>query len=279
VDSDLTALRKDGSEFPVEIGLNPVAGDEEGMVLAAVTDITQRKAMQLELHRANADLEEFTSAASHDLKSPLRGISDLIDWVVEDLGDQATPEVSRNLSRASDRIHRLERIIEDLLTYARAGATSTEVVPIDLQSLIDGVIAIMPIEREFQFSIRIDARPFLSTKAPLETVMRNLVSNAVKHHDRDSGRIDIQVMEEGRYCVFSVSDDGPGIPAASQERVFRMFQTLSAARHDHSGIGLALCRRLVEAHGGWITVESKDGTRGTTFHVWWPRFNWRHNDR
>ncbi len=277
VDRDLTGRRKDGSEFPLEIGLSPVPGEQGGLVLAAVTDITQRKSMQLELRQANADLEEFTYAASHDLKSPLRGISDLIEWVVEDLGPQASPEVTRNLGRVTDRVHRLERIIDDLLNYARAGATSVEVETIDLQKLTDDVVDMLPLDGAFQIVTQIDAQPFLGPKAPIETVLRNLVTNAVKHHDRGTGSIHIRVTDEGRYCVMAVTDDGPGIPPASQARMFRMFQTLSPGGRG-SGIGLALCKRLVESHGGWIKLESSEGERGTTSRVWWPRFQWRMNE-
>jgi PAS domain S-box-containing protein len=273
LDREVTGRRKDGSEFPLEISLSPVPGEESGLVLAAVTDITQRKAMQLELRQASADLEEFTSAASHDLKSPLRGISDLLEWVVEDLGAGAPPQVMRNLSRVSDRIHRLERIIEDLLTYARAGKTSAGIEPIDIRELIDGVVELLPVSGEFRIDAQIDTAPFSGSRAPIETVLRNLITNAVTHHDRAAGIIRIRAVDEGRFCVFSVSDDGPGIPVASQQRVFRMFQTL--AGKNHSGIGLPLCKRLVESHGGRITLESPEGGRGTTFKVWWPRFPWR----
>ena len=148
---------------------------------------------------------------------------------------------------------------------------------IDPKSLIDGAIDILPPAIGFSIVVNIDAQPFVGAKAPIETVLRNLVSNAVKHHDRPAGQIDIRAADEGRYCVFSVSDDGPGIPAVSQERVFRMFQTLTGGNGEHSGIGLALCKRLVESHGGWIKLEST-GARGTTFRVWWPRFQWRKND-
>jgi len=275
VGRDLTARRKDGSEFPVEIGLNPLPGDKDGLVLAAVTDITRRNTMQLELRQANANLEEFTYAASHDLKSPLRGIADLIEWIVEDLGGKGSSEVMRNLSRVTDRVQRLDRVIDDLLAYARAGATSSEAVPVELQGLIDGVLELLPRPPGFRVRVHVDAKPFVANKTPLESVLRNLVNNAIKHHDQTAGTIDIRVEDIGRYCVFTVTDDGPGIPPANHERVFRMFQTLAPSNRDHSGIGLALSKRLVESHGGWIKLDSLDGVRGTAFHVWWPRFQWR----
>jgi PAS domain S-box-containing protein len=275
VGRDLTARRKDGSEFPVEIGVNPVPGDDDGLVLAAVTDITRRKAVQLELRQANANLEEFTYAASHDLKSPLRGISDLVEWIAEDLGGAAPQEVSRNLGRIRDRIHRLERVIDDLLAYARAGITVTDAVHVDLEALLTGILELLPRPPGFIVSVQIKAQPFITNKAPLESVLRNLINNAIKHHDLPTGRITIGVEDVGRYCVFTVGDDGPGIPLASQERVFRIFQTLATDTREHSGIGLALSKRLVEAHGGWIKLDSTTGVRGTAFQVGWPRFQYR----
>ncbi len=275
VGRDLTARRKDGTEFPVEIGLNPVPGEEGGLVLAAVTDITRRKAMELELQQANANLEGFSHAASHDLKSPLRGIADLIEWIVEDLGARVTPEVARNFRRVEARIRRLEQIIDDLLVYARAGITSTDVAPVDPHALIQGVLELQPLPPGFRTSVHVDAGPFVTTRTPLEAVLRNLIGNAAKHHDREIGNVEIRVEDVDRYCLFTVSDDGPGIPVAAQERVFRMFQTLSPTNSGGSGMGLALSKRFVESHGGRITLESADGVRGTSFRVWWPRFQWR----
>jgi PAS domain S-box-containing protein len=272
---DITALRKDGSEFPVEIGLNTVPDEQDGLVLAAITDITRRRAMQLELRRANANLEEFTYAASHDLKSPLRGISDLVEWIVEDLGGAEPQEVSRNLGRIRDRVRRLEGVIDDLLAYARAGTAFTDAVHVDLEELLAGILELLPRPADFTVSVQIKARPFVTNKAPLESVLRNLINNAITHHDLQTGCITIGVADVGRYCVFTVGDDGPGIPLASQERVFRIFQTLATETREHSGIGLALSKRLVEAHGGWIKLNSTTGVRGTTFQVWWPRFQYR----
>ena len=278
VGRDLTARRKDGSEFPVEIGLNPVAGSEEGLVLAMVTDITGRNTMQLELRQANANLEAFMYAASHDLKSPLSGISDLVEWIAEDLGTGVAASVAHNLVRVSDRVRRLNRVIDDLLAYARAGATSADEAMLDPQAAIDAVLEILQRPPGILISASVTAQPFVTSRAPLESMLRNLISNAVNHHDRPAGSIDIRIHDEGRYCVFEISDDGPGIPPAYQERAFRMFQSSHRSDRGHSGIGLALTKRLVEAHGGWIKLDSAEGVRGTTFTIWWPRFQWRKND-
>ena len=274
VDRELTARRKDGTEFPVEIGLNPVPAEEGSLVLAAITDITRRNAMQLELRHANANLEEFTYAASHDLKSPLKGIADLITWITEDLGNQASPEVERNLGRVSDRIQRLHRVIDDLLSYAHSGKASMEVELLDPKDSIGGVIEILPRPEGFRVAVQVESKPFVTARAPFETVLRNLIGNAIKHHDLPAGNIAVHARDHGGYCELTVTDDGPGIPAAAQERVFRMFQTLAAGGRGGSGIGLALTKRLVEAHGGRITLESAPETRGTTFCVLWPRMQW-----
>ena len=271
VDREVVGKRKDGSEFPVEIGLDAVPADERGLVLASVTDVSQRSALQRELRQANANLEEFTCAASHDLKSPLRGIEDLVTWIAEDLGATASAEVEKNLRRVMDRVRRLGGVIDDLLAYAHAGTTSSNVGSVDLRNLIDDVLQIQPLPPGFDISMQLDSAPFVTNKAPLESVLRNLISNAVKHHDRSCGSIAIHAQDVGHYCALTISDDGPGIPPAFQERVFRMFHTLAAGVTDHSGIGLALSKRLIEAHGGRIELESTEGVRGTTFRVWWPR--------
>jgi PAS domain S-box-containing protein len=269
---DLTARHKDGTEFPVEIGLNPVPGEESGFVLAAVTDITRRKSMERELQRAHADLEEFTSAASHDLKSPLRGIADLVDWIAEDLAGRQTPEVTRNLGRVKERVRRLERVVDDLLTYARSSPSGGETVLVDLPKLIESVLEVQSPPGGFRIERSVEATPFVAVRTPLETVLRNLVGNAVQHHHLGQGRIGISVEDAGEFCLFTISDDGPGIPVAARERVFRMFQALSSSGPAGSGIGLALSKRLVESHGGRIAIESADGGCGTSVRVWWPRF-------
>jgi PAS domain S-box-containing protein len=272
---DFTARRKDGTEFQVEIRLNPMPGEQGALTLASVTDITHRKTMELQAQHAHSSLEEFTYAASHELKAPLRGISHLVEWLAEDVAVRESPEAVRNVQRVNDRIQHLDQVIDDLLSYARAGAASADVVMVEPRALIDKILELQTMRPGFRICIHVEASPFAAAKTPLETVLRNIVGNALQHHDLDSGYVDVRVEDVDRYCVFTISDDGPGIPQTAQTQMFRMFQTLSSTPRAGSGIGLALSKRLVETHGGRIEVHSKDGTRGTSFRVLWPRFQWR----
>jgi PAS domain S-box-containing protein len=269
---DLTGRHKSGTEIPIEIGLSPVESDAGNLTLAVVTDISERKRLELNLKQANAHLEEFTYVASHDLKSPLRGISDLVEWIHEDLGVNAPEPVSKNIERIKLRIGRMERLIDDLLLYARAGKRAKESAAVDVPLLIDDIIEMHPIPAGFNIQQDIRITEIYAAKIPLETVLRNLFNNAIKHHKGEKPIISISAEASGSYCLFKVVDNGPGIPKAAQERVFRLFQTLSNNEASGSGIGLALAKRLTESHGGQIELISDADNKGCSFHVWWPRF-------
>lgn len=269
---DLTGRHKSGTEIPIEIGLSPVESDAGNLTLAVVTDISERKRLELNLKQANAHLEEFTYVASHDLKSPLRGISDLVEWIYEDLGTNAPDPVSKNIERIKVRIGRMERLIDDLLLYARAGKRAKESAAVDVHSLIANIIEMHPIPAAFEILQDIRINEIYAAKIPLETVLRNLFNNALKHHSGTNPTITISAEASGSYCLFKVIDNGPGIPKAAQERVFRLFQTLGTNEASGSGIGLALAKRLTESHGGQIELISTSDNRGCSFHVWWPRF-------
>jgi len=275
VGRDLMALHRDGHEFPVEIGLNPLYGDNSLLIVAAVADISERKRLENQLLLANASLEEFTYVASHDLKSPLRGIADLVGWICDDLGDDAKPEVLKNLERVKLRVQRMETMISELLVYARVGSELTELETIDAASMIAKLVEFVAPPPGFEVSTEIRLASFLAARTPMETVLRNLISNAVKHHDQRSGNIQITVEsappESGKdYLQITVSDDGPGIPDRSRARLFKLFQTLSNVKNSGTGIGLALSKRLVEAHGGSIALEPNSESRGAKFRFRWP---------
>lgn len=269
---DLTGRHKNGTEIPIEIGLNPVETDKGTLTLAVITDISERKRLELSLQQANAHMEEFTYVASHDLKSPLRGIADLVEWIGEDLDENTSQAVRKNLDRMQVRIKRMERLVEDLLLYARAGKRNTELVPVDLAELIKGIIEMHPVPPEFELQTDIRLHQITAARTPLETVLRNLFTNALKHHDGQAPQIYISAEADGNFGRFIVKDNGPGIPSAARERVFRLFQTLSGSESSGSGIGLAVAKRMTESHGGKIQLLENKDERGATFEVLWPRF-------
>jgi len=272
VGRDLTARHASGADLPVEIGLSEVRWSGQSMTLVSVVDISVRRRIELELKQANENLREFTHVASHDLRSPLRGISDLVQWVREDLGERAKPEVVHNLDRIADRASRLEQLITDLLRYARSEQVDADCVYIDFAGLVRDILRVDPLPGGFAIEVNVNAEPILAPWTPLETVLRNLITNAVKHHDRQTGHIVVDVCDEDGFCRVSVMDDGPGFPDHAKERVFRLFQTTGSARRSGLGLGLALAKRLVEVHGGRMELVSpvKD-QRGSSFRLWWPQ--------
>ncbi|MGM9513255.1 sensor histidine kinase [Roseateles sp. DB2] len=268
---DLTALHKSGQEFPVEIALAMLDMHEGRHALAMVSDISLRKKAEAALQQTNAQLEEFTYVASHDLRSPLRGIGDLLSWIREDLPESAmTPSVVQNFERASTRIERAERMIDDLLEYARAGQRDQRLEIVTPRPLIDEVLSLVHIPPEFRVEVDVEGQPFATPRVPLSLSLRNLVGNAVKHHGGTQGLIRIQMREEGRFNVFTIEDDGQGIPAGADERIFKLFHRANTTTAGH-GVGLAVTRRMINAHGGAIVVSRQGLLGGACFRVHWPR--------
>lgn len=263
----------DGTEIPLQTGLSHIETAQGPRFVMAVVEIAKRKMLELDLRQANSNLEEFTYVASHDLKSPLRGLADLINWIEEDIAEGNRAKVEHNLGRVRIRVERLERVITDLLEYARAGARSTNFEKIDVRAMLTEIAELQPRPSGFEISVRSEVGEITAVKTPLETVLRNLLSNAVNHHDREDGKVEVTVREDDDYCVFRVADDGAGIPEAAQERVFKLFQTMTMSERSGGGLGLALAKRLVEGHEGRITLESNG--RGAVFQVWWPRYQRR----
>ena len=269
-DLELTALHKDGSEFFVEIGLNPVQINNTQCVLATVVDVTARKLTEQRLRRANTDLEEFNYIAAHDLRSPLRAINDLVGWIVEDLGTDIPEKIQEHVERMQLRVSRMDALIENLLKYARAGVAETEKEEVNVREWLADEIELLNAPDCFTFNVSSDTSCIGILKTPVSTVLRNLISNAVKYNDKEQGIIDIEVRQRGAFLLFSVTDNGPGIPKVSRERVFKLFQRLSSKK-EGTGIGLALVKRIVETHGGTVGVsERQDGLEGITFEFLWP---------
>ena len=223
------------------------------------------------LRRTNAELDAFAYAASHDLRAPLRGIANLAQWIEEDLSTSADlkPDTREMLALMRSRMHRMEALIEGILQYSRAGRFDTKIEHVDTRKLVQEVIDLQASEGAvFEFG----ELPQLDTTAlPLQQVFMNLIGNALKYANRLDPVVRVAAEDRGRYFEFIVSDNGPGIPREYQEKIWGIFQTLEARdRVEGTGIGLSLVKKLVEASGGRVWVESSPG-EGATFRFLWPK--------
>lgn len=236
------------------------------------TTVAVREALLTKLKQTNRDLESFAFVASHDLKAPLRGIDNLVSWIVEDT-DTKLSEASENyIERMQLRIRRLERLLDDLLEYARFGYMDTCTTMVDVSQICLQIVDTIAPPAEFHIQIDIELAPFETVAAALQTTLTNLISNAVKHHDQSSGTIRISATDLPDAYEFTITDDGPGIEAAHHQRIFEIFQTLAPrSQLESSGIGLSVVARLVAAAGGTIRVVSEEGTRGTSFVFTWKK--------
>ena len=236
-----------------------------------VDSLSGRPNRQRELERSNADLEEFAYAASHDLKAPLRAIGHLAQWIGEDLGTNANPDTIENLKLLQGRVLRLQLLLDGLLAYSRVGRhTSTAVEEVNIADLVRDIVALLAPPGGFVVTCEGEMVAIRTHRMPIEVVLTNLIGNGLKHHDRAEGRITVAMRKVDGVAEFRVSDDGPGIAPRFHDRIFVIFQTL-ASRDDveSSGIGLAIVKKKVQAHGGRIWVESAPPARGTTFVFTW----------
>jgi PAS domain S-box-containing protein len=224
-----------------------------------------------ELQRSNEELDRFAYVASHDLKAPLRAIANLATWIEED-GAEPSPAVQAHLAKLSGRIRRMDKLLDDLLTYSRAGRVWHEPAFTDTQVLVQEAVEFLNVPPGFGVEV-VGRMPTLYTeRVPLATVFRNLIENAYKHHDRpDCGCVRISAEEQADAVVFAVADDGPGIEPQYHERIFGVYQTLKPRDEvEGSGIGLAVVKKIVESRGGAVAVHSAVGA-GSTFYITWPK--------
>lgn len=278
---DVLALGADGREHPVEISLMPIETASGPKVITSLVDISARKEVQWKLindlearadalERSNKELDEFAYIAAHDLRAPLRGIEQLAAFIEEDAGD-VMPERSRSdLQTLRNRIERMENLLNSLLDYSRIGRRDGEPVDVDMDDLLCELSELYIPADKFTFQMDANLPPVFAPRPAIELVFRNLLMNAVKHHDKEKGTIAVKASESETHLQFSITDDGPGIPEEYHGKIFKLFQTLK--RRDEvegSGMGLALVKKTLQVHNGLIEVLAAEG-RGTTFIVHWP---------
>lgn len=235
----------------------------------------QRANEQLDKERsalvaANISLEQFVNVASHDLRSPIRGMGSLAGFVLEDVGESLSPNSVRHLEQIQKRVDAMNRMLDGLLQYARTTADDGLSEPVDVREMLEEIVDTLAMPNEMHIKLPTDL-PIISTRAtPLSLVLRNLIDNAIKHHGRDDGVIEITYESIGSRVRFTVCDDGPGIDPIHHERIFSLFQRLRTENvKQGSGLGLALVQRTILAHGGTLELDSAVG-RGAAFSFTWP---------
>jgi PAS domain S-box-containing protein len=263
---DRCGRRKDGSEFRTEISVAPVDTGDGLLVAASIRDVTERtrelERATAELQRSNTDLEQFAYATSHDLSEPLRTIGGFARLLTERYEGQLDDRGRHYLERIGEGVRRLDALIEGLLVYSHVGTPAIAPVPVSCDEVLGGVVAALSDSIEGA-STDVTVGPLPVVRADpvlLGRVFQNLISNAIKFGAAEGSRVHVSAERQDGGWRFWVRDNGIGIEARHAERVFGIFQRLhTREEHPGTGIGLALCKAIVERHGGEILVQPEPG--------------------
>ena len=216
------------------------------------------------------ELDDFAYVASHDLKSPLRGIRQLASWIKEDAGDALQGDAAAHMERLVTRVEKMDTLLEDLLNFSRAGRTESEAEWIDVNEILQSAVELTDNPSNVRIILPNDAPRICVVAPPLEQVLRNLIGNAVKHHDKGAnGTVEVSFWAERSWCSFRISDNGPGIDPSNHLRAFKMYQRVGRTTVDGSGMGLAIIKKQIETRGAKISLTSTLGN-GATFEFNWP---------
>ncbi len=261
----VSAIAEGNLEYPIAIS----GSDELGDMARALAVFKQTAE---DLQHSNVELEKFAYVAAHDLRSPLRAIHDLSSWITEDEENTLSGESRAYITLLQERVGRLNKLLNDLLAYARVGQDVPKPENIDLTLLITEQAQYADPENHYQIKYIGDPIWIFTQRTPLQQIISNLLNNAVKHHDRENGNITVSVTCVGAMLSLAIKDDGPGIEPRYQEKIFELFQTLRPRDEvEGSGLGLAIVKKLTARQKGKITLFSNPVMqRGTTFEVILP---------
>ncbi len=272
---ELTGRRKDGREFPIEIMLSPLESSEGILVTAAIRDITERKRAEAhllekieELNVSNEELGKFAYIASHDLQEPLRMVASYTQLLSRRYKGKLDAEADEFIAFAVDGANRMQRLIQDLLAYSRVGTKGKDLLDTSSEEALEQALRNLRSAIE-ESGARVTHDPLptvLADEMQLTQMFQNLVGNAIKYQNPGVPSVHISAARDdaGKW-VFSVKDNGLGIDPQYFERIFGMFQRLHKREEfAGTGIGLAICKKIAERHGGSISVESQLG-QGSTF--------------
>lgn len=283
--TDEVYWRKDGTAFPVEYSVSAIRRDDVTTgVVVVFRDITQRRAIEQALHdktaeleRSNTELEQFAYVASHDLREPLRMVTSYMALLERRYGDRLDQDARDFIAFARDGAQRMDRLVLDLLEYSRIGRIAPPKETLTLRQIVDDAVRPLQAQTEAEGgAVRVedgldDLPPVFGCRDELARLVQNLVANALKYHHPDRPPlVTLSARRDGAAVVLSVADNGIGIDPQYFDRIFMIFQRLhTREQYPGTGIGLAICKRVAEQHGGRIWLESTPG-QGSVFHVRLP---------
>ncbi|MEO0645551.1 MAG: ATP-binding protein [Cyanobacteria bacterium J06650_10] len=268
-EDELTLLDDLAVQLAIAIQQNEFIAALESRAQALTTANKRISATARLLKERNRELDEFAYIASHDLRAPLRAVSNLAAWIEEDIADQIPDENKQQLRLIRTRAQRLDNFINGLLDYSRAGRESLEPELVPLHLLIEEVVTSLAPPEAFRVTWPSKLPTIKTYKLLLQQVLSNLISNAIKYHDKESGTVNLSIQQQADKLLFSITDDGPGIDPTYHQQIFGIFKTLNSRDDvESTGIGLSIVKKIVERQQGELSVESALG-KGSTFSFTW----------
>ncbi len=282
--SERVLLTANGDQRPIIKTVVTINFSGKNYLLESFIDISDYKKAKSELERLNQTLEatvhelsisnrqlhDFVHVAAHDLKTPVRGIGTLADWIINDYGDKLDNQGREQIRLLKNRVVRIDKLIDGMLQFSKIVRTNNKEQQVNLNILLDDIKEKIPLSDHME--IAVDSLPSITCEQEhIELVFQNLLANAVTFMDKTKGQVKVGCVEQGDFWKFYVNDNGPGIEQKYHEKIFKIFQTLP--KHDEpdtAGIGLAIVKKIVELYGGKIWLESKPGL-GSTFYFTFPR--------
>lgn len=226
-----------------------------------------------ELQHSNRELQNFASSASHDLKSPINAISHLVRWIEDDIvesGTQLSEETKRNFQLMNSRLSRMNNLLDGLMEFARVGHIETKLGAINCEEYFTEIFDLLNTRQEVKLHLAPDLPTFDTLVAPFTQVIRNLLDNAIKHHQPGEANIWISATRQGDNYEFLIRDDGAGVSEVDMPKMVNMFVTLKPKdKVEGSGIGLALISKIIQIVGGYMRFESLPG-EGLSVYLLWP---------
>ena len=250
-------------------------GDNIGTIVVHM-DMTEQKKLEIQkeqllkkLEIQNESLNEYAHIVSHDLKSPLRSIHALISWIKEDNKELFNDTTNNYIELVQNKVEKMEELIQGILTYSKVDSSKEILEKIDLNEIVQSCITLIHIPENVRVNIKNKLPTIETDRFRMQQLFQNLISNAVNYNDKNEGFVEISSVENESDYIFSIQDNGQGIDAKYQTKIFDLFQSFSD-REKSTGIGLSIVKRIVTNHHGEIWFESTLGI-GTTFFIKLPK--------